>query len=634
MFQKTRDQFEFGPYLLDPVKHQLLRDGEPVPLTPKTFDLLLFLVENHGRMLSKQELLKTVWPDSFVDESNLTQQVSMIRRALRETAGEARYVTTVPARGYRFSAEVKRHASAAEEAPLPVEDASANDPEPVGSTTSPRRRWMLLGAAVVVLGGLGIYLVPAVVRSAKRAGSAAPKSLAILPFQNLKDDGENDFLGFSLADAVITKLGPVQSLAVRPSSAVEKYRGKTIDLRAAAADLHVDALLTGNFVHDGEDLRITCQLTNVRTESILWRSSIDVKYSKLLEVHDNVAREIVKGLRVSLTPSEAASLGPDRQVEPIAYEYFLRGVDLYSRSEFPTAMEMLRKSVEIDPTYALTWAHLGRALTANASFELGGREQYEEARRAYEKALAIDPARIETRVFMANLLTDTGKVEQSVPLLREALKTNANHAEVHWELGYAYRFSGMLQQSILECERARSLDPGVKLHSSALNAYLYLGQYDKFLESLPADSDSPLIVFYRGFGEYHRHRYRQAADYFDDAFQSRPTMLQAKTGKAFSAGIHQQPAKGLEMLREIEQQIAQRGVGDPEAAYKIAQGYAALGDVASALRALRSSIENGFFPSPYFTTDPLLQPLRGNSEFTRLLEMARQRHEAFRRKFF
>ena len=112
MSPRPEDLFEFGPFVLDPAKQQLFRDGEAVPLTPKTFDLLRVLVENHDRTLSKEELIKAVWPDSFVDQSNLTQQIAMIRRALGETAGESRFVTTVPARGYRFTAEVTRRAIA------------------------------------------------------------------------------------------------------------------------------------------------------------------------------------------------------------------------------------------------------------------------------------------------------------------------------------------------------------------------------------------------------------------------------------------------------------------------------------------------------------------------------------------
>jgi tetratricopeptide (TPR) repeat protein len=191
----------------------------------------------------------------------------------------------------------------------------------------------------------------------------------------------------------------------------------------------------------------------------------------------------------------------------------------------------------------------------------------------------------------------------------------------------------MLRESVAVCERARQLDPGVKLSSSAFNAYLYLGQYDKFLQSLPRDADSALILFYRAFAEYHKNNLEEAAKNFDGAFELRASLLHARIGKALSDGIRGQGRKGIVMLRETESKIAARGVGDPEATYKIAQAYAILGDKSSALRALRSSIEGGFFSYPYFVTDPLLEG-RGEDEFKRLLTAARERHEAFKRRFF
>ena len=605
--------YEFGPFVLDTAQNVLLREGNPVAVNRKTYDLLLVLLESGGRLLPKDELIKAVWPDSFVEESNLTQQISAVRKALGETAGQDRYIVTVPGRGYRFAAPVSR----------------PNLPEPTEvSTPIPHRRVVVAVAGAVLLAALGlIYFV-------SRGHSRSPRSLAILPFQSLKADAENDFLGFSLADAVITKLGAVSSLAVRPSSAVERYRHKTVDVRQTADELHVDTVLTGNYLRDGSDLRITSQLIDVKTQNLLWKGAFDLKYEKLLTVQDSVAAQIVKGLQLSLSPSEQESLKPEKPIDPQAYEYYLRGVDLYARNEFPTAIQMLRKSAEIDPGYPLMWANLGRALTANASFELGGRDQYREAQAAYEKALSLHPAPIEALVYMANLFTDTGQVERAVPLLREALTTNPNHAEAHWELGYAYRFAGMLKESVDECERARQLDPGVKLTSSALNAYLYLGQYDRFLSSLPAGSDSPLILFYRAFGEYHLKKFDEAARHFEAAFDQRPSMLQARIGRALSEGIGGRTANGIEMLRDTETKIAARGVGDPEAMYKIAQAYATLGERKAALGALRSSIDGGFFSYPYLVTDPLIQNLRDESELKPLLASASQRHDAFRRMFF
>jgi DNA-binding winged helix-turn-helix (wHTH) protein/TolB-like protein/Flp pilus assembly protein TadD len=619
MRQKSGYLYEFGPFVLDTAQHLLSRQGDPVPLTPKTYDMLLVLVENNGRMLTKDELMKALWPNSFVEESNLTQQISVIRRAL----GEPRYIVTIPGRGYRFGAEVKERAEAPEP---PAQEVAA---PPTGG------RWIFRVALGLLAVGL-IALGYSAYRRRSPAGrlTSAPRSLAILPFHSLNDDAKNDFLGFSLADAVITKLGYVSSLTVRPSSSIERYRHGRIDIRKAAAELQVDTLLTGNYLRDGDDLRITSQLVDVRTDNILWRGAFDLKYERLLTVQDTVVQQIIKGLALSLSPLEAESLKPEKQIDPLAYEYYLRGVDLYSRNESSMAIKMLQKSAEIDSGYALTWAHLGRAYTANASFELGGRDQYREARAAYEKALALQPAQMETHIYMANLFTDTGAVERAAPLLREALKTNPNHAEAHWEMGYVYRFAGMLKESVAECEQARRLDPGVKLTTSTLNAYLYLGEYDKFLESLPRSSDSALLLFYRGFGEYHKKNADQAAKDFDSAYELRPSLFQARVGKALGHAIRNQSPKGIEILRETENQIAERGVGDPEAIYKIAQAYAVLGDTVSALRVLRRSVDSGFFSYPYFETDPLLNKLRGAAEFTNILSRARQRHEAFKRAFF
>ena len=463
--------------------------------------------------------------------------------------------------------------------------------------------------------------------------SASPRSLAILPFRNLKQDPETDFLGFSLADAVITKLGYINALTVRPSSSVDKYRNQIIDAKKVAADLNVDTLLTGSFIKDGDDLRITTQLVDVKLDKMLWQDAIDLKYDKLLTVQDRVAQQIIKGLELNLSPAEAANLKPESAINSVAYEYYLRGVDLYSLNQFAEAIQMLEKSAAIEPNYALTWAHLGRAYTTNASLRFGGREDYAKAQAAYEKAIALNPSLVEPRVYMANLLTDTGRVEEAVPLLRSALQISPNNAEAHWELGYAYRFGGMLEESVEECEKARQNNPQVKINSSALNSYLYLGDYQKFMQSLPAN-DSVYILFYHGFGEYYLNNYAQAAKDFDRAFEMEPSLLPADVGKAFSYSIKHEDGHGLKLLHETEARIEEQGVTDAEGIYKVAQAYAVLGDKTSALHMLRHSIGGGFFCYPYFVRDPLLQNLRNEPEFLTLINQARQRHEEFKAKFF
>jgi DNA-binding winged helix-turn-helix (wHTH) protein/TolB-like protein/Flp pilus assembly protein TadD len=648
---EVNDLYQFCRFRFDPENHLLESEGSPISLTPKAFEILLVLVQNGTRLTTKEELMRKVWPDSFVEEANLTVNISALRRHLGETPTGQQYIETVPRKGYRFAVPVSQLSANNHGVGLPLVPA-ANPPQ---VTTLPRtdpsvgqlsissrahegRNWFR--STFVVLGLLAIVALSALGyrayrnKSGPRQLSPVPHRLAVLPFQNLQESANTDFLGFSLADAIITKLGYVSELTVRPSYAIQKYRSQTIDIPKVAADLKIDTLLTGTFLREGDDLRIACQLIDVKTENLLWKGAFDLKYDKLLTVQDQVAQQIIRGLELTLSPSESGRLKTDETVNPLAYEYYLRGVDLYSKGDFPMAIKMLEKSTQLAPQFALAWAHLGRSYTANASFQFGGAAHYQKAEAAFARVLSLQPDEIDGRIYLANMYTDTGRVEKAVPLLREALKTNPNHAEIHWELGYAYRFAGMLSESVSECERARQLDPVVKLNSSTLNGYLYLGRYDQFLQSLPKTEDAALIVFYRGLGEYYKKNYEQAKANFDRAYELDRSLFQAEVGRALSLEIQQQNSQAIGTLHTLEAKINEHGVVDPEAMYKIAQAYASIGDKSSALRMLRHSIEDGFFPYPYLATDPLLDSLRGEAEFSKLMDAAHQRHEEFKTRFF
>ena len=624
---------------------ELRREGSKVRLQEQPFALLTVLLESAGEVVAREELRKRLWAeDTFVDfDHRLAVAVSKLRDALQDSAEKPKFVETVGRRGYRFMGQLESTDSRCVDsktrmdenplpAPQPAEQGRLPKLTPVGPTRSRTRELILLFSAVFVV-LLSMLALPKFVhmRSAK-GPSLTPRSLAILPLQNHGQDSNGDFLGFSIADVLITKLAYVHSRRGRPSAAIEKYRGTAIDLQEIAADLKVDTLLTGSFVRDGDNLRITYQLVDAKAEKILGQGVIDLKYDNLLTVQDKVTSQLISELQLSLSPSEAERLKPENPVNPLAYEYFLQGLDFHGQHKFPLAIKMLEKSTEIDPNYAPAWAYLGASYNSDAAFEFGGREQYRRAEAAYERALALRPNLLDAQMFLANLLVDTGKVEQAVPLLRDALRTNGNSAAAHWELGYAYRFAGMLNESVAECERARELGPLVKTNGSVLNTYLYRGQYQKFLESLPVD-DSAFTLFYRGFGEFHEKKFDQASKDFDRAYDLDST-LYTGIGKALSDSIHQHGADGLELLSGLERKIRERGVGDPEASYKIAQAYAVLGDKISAMRVLRTSVETGFFNYPYLSKDPLLNDLRAESEFAQILNLARQRHEAFKSSFF
>src|SRR5882724_152534 len=364
--------YEFGPYRLDPAERVLLRNGEPVMLSPKVFDTLLVFVKRTGQVLDKPELMREIWPETYVDEANLAVNISTLRKVLGDRPDGGNYIETVPRRGYRFVIGVKeKSANDAVVIPFPAaqEEQISTDEQkvPVPNQTDLDKRlksvsltpleWLKVNR--ITAGVLGLILLTVVIAIGYRLWPTRPSSthrLAILPFRNLKPEKETDFLGYSLADAVITKLGYVSSIIVRPSPYVEKYRNQQIDPKQVARDLNVDMLLTGTYIKDEGSLRITVQLIDVGREEILWRESLDTKYDKLFTVQDNVAQRIIDGLKLKVSPAESERFKRDIPQNSVGYEYFLQGVDQYSSNQFKPAIELLQKAVEIDPNYALGWA--------------------------------------------------------------------------------------------------------------------------------------------------------------------------------------------------------------------------------------------------------------------------------------
>ncbi len=682
MSKPGRNFYEFGPFRLDPAERQLLRDGQPVPLTPKAFDALLIFVEHSNHLLTKNELISKIWPDSFVEESNLAQNVSTLRKALGERPNGGQYIETVPKQGYRFIADVKQQSEektgvmtyplfSVEQIPentylnldtgrlssligpneetvgLTNQDQIEPLPQPLRTSvpdtqplqTSPLitrqtkrlgRKILIPAAAVAVIAAIGSYFL--LFHTSSLFWNGKPR-LAVLPFRNLQPDASTDFLSFPLADAVITKLNYVSSVTVRPSAYVYKYRNQEIDPRRIAKELNVDTLLTGTFLKEGDDLRINLQLIDLKKNQALWSGLLNLKYEKLASVQDRVTQEVIRHLSVNLTPDESERIQRGAPQNAAAYEYHLRGVDLYWIDDLRTAGKMLEKSVELDPKHALSWAYLGTIYESLASLYFGGRDYYNKAQQAYDMALKLDPTQIEARNFMGVFLTNTGRVEEAVPLLRTVLQTNPNLAQAHWDLAYAYRFGGMVRESIAEGERARQIDNEIRSNNAIFNSYLYSGQYDKFLNSLPSGEDSAFITFYRGLGHYYLNQRQQAQSHFDRAYEMNPSLMPVQAGKALSYAIDNRISQGLEILRRTEKMIVESGVTDPEGIYKVAQAYAVLGDAQSALRLLRRSIEGGFFCYSYFINDPLIGNLRGQGEFETLMEMARRRHGGFSQRF-
>jgi DNA-binding winged helix-turn-helix (wHTH) protein/TolB-like protein len=298
----------FADFEVDLRAGELRREGSRVRLQEQPFLLLAVLLESAGEVVTREELRKRLWSaDTFVDfDHRLAVAVSKLRDALRDSAENPKFVETVGRRGYRFLGQLEFTDTLSADSGGRTSDTPLSSHQPAEQAELPKlarpqprrsRSNRLIFLCTVGL-GFGILLaVTAVttlvhIRSGKKQ-SLTPRSLAILPLQNRGEDSRSDFLGLSLADVLITKLAYVSSLSVRPSAAIEKYRGTAIDLQKVAADLEVDTLLTGSFIRDGNNLRITYQLVDAKTEKILGQGVIDLKYDNLLAVQDKVTSQLI-----------------------------------------------------------------------------------------------------------------------------------------------------------------------------------------------------------------------------------------------------------------------------------------------------------------------------------------------------
>jgi DNA-binding winged helix-turn-helix (wHTH) protein/TolB-like protein/Tfp pilus assembly protein PilF len=629
--------FYLGDWLVQPSLDRISRNGETVHVRAKVMDLLVFLAQHQGEVISKDRLLQGVWGTDALSESSLSRSMAELRHALEDDADQPSLIETIPKRGYRVIGPVIPMTEFVIGPSNARSSEAAEGQSAVRAQSGPHRWLFVSGAAALLILAIVVGARGPFARFRHTEGSPPglrERPIAVLPFINLRPDADTDFLSFSLADAIIARLGTIRALDVRAASTVYKYRSQTPTPRQAADELNVRLIMTGSYLKDGSLLRVTPQMIDVATNETLYQEPFEIPYERLTTVQDHVATQVISALHMSLSLQERATWNSDMPRDPLAYEFFLRGRDLYEASRHAHGIEYFEKSVAIDPRFARAWAFLGSAYALNASLRLGGRELYDQARTAYEKAIALNPANPRPRAQRAELLIETSRVEEAVQVLRDLLREHPRDPHTLWGLAYAYRYAGMLEQSVAESERAGAVDPRLLTGGNIFLTYLYQGDYEKFLHSFTVDERSAYQIFYAGFARYHLKDYEAATRDFDRAYALDPSLLQARVGKALSHVVKGQPDAAMQLLRATEREIEAREVGDAEGVYKLAQAYAALDDKTAALRILRQSIEGGFFCYPYLRDDPLLANIREEQEYAALLDQARLRHESFKRRFF
>lgn len=474
-------------------------------------------------------------------------------------------------------------------------------------------------------------------RSASATATVADSSLlsgalAVLPLTNTRPDPESDYLGFAISNQIIGDLMYLQNLNIRSSAEVRKYISKAIDLDSLGKELRVDFVLLGNYLKEQNQIRVNVELLNLKTRELLWRSDdIEVEFSNTFSLQDIVAKKVIDDLNIKFNPREMEFLSRDVPQSPLAFEYYLKSTSYPLNSEGDRlSVAMLRKSIEIDSSYAPAYAELGFRSQRLLLFEMMDPESREQVEKYYLKALELNPDQLMALGYLVVFYTETARTEQAIELARHMLEINPNNASALFSLGYLYRYIGMTGESVRFMERAVALDPENPNFARIGVTYLCQGRYEDALQAFRRGKDTSYSLIWQAISLFRMGRYQEALSYFDQLIREESEPYMRLNSIAYKSIINGETQVGIDALLQLEQ----ANTPDSEGWYYLAVMYSGLGETEGALRCLRESVERGYYNYPFIQSDPLLEPVRDKPEFQEVLEEARSRHLYFRDKFF
>jgi serine/threonine protein kinase len=457
------------------------------------------------------------------------------------------------------------------------------------------------------------------------------KSLAVLPFLNIGNDAETDYLGFSLANQIIGDLTYLKNITVRPSTSIEKYKDQSVIPIEAANELRVNFLLTGRYSLAANKIRSDIELIDVATTELIWREPIEVNFENAFQLQDIVSEKVINGLKIQFSQEERNRMRSNDPQNPDAYEFYLKSLN-YSSSQKDNkeAIKMLKRSIELDSSYAPAFYELGYRKKRLAQDVFGGLYIFKESQACIEKALALNPDYLDPLNVLAMNYADMGNFEKAFELSRKALNINPNHGDTHYRLCYIYRYGGMLTESENEALIALKLDPTNWQFRSIGHLYLYLGNYQKAYDTYELDKGTPWTLTKQSGALIRQKKYMKALECINKVLEQESSgqrTLEVLARKAFLEGE-------IELGIKYTQQWEQEGTWDAEIWYFIAANYGLLGHSKGCVRVLRKAVKGGFCCYPFFLIDPFLDPVRDDPEFQEVLALAKEKHEAFKQKYF
>ncbi len=480
----ARTVYSFGPFRFDAGDRVLRRDGVELPLTLKAAETLLVLLESAGHVVEKDDLLSRVWPDTFVEESTLAQNILTLRKTLGKQSSGEDYIRTVPKRGYRFEAAAE---SAGEEA-----NAAPATP-PVGQATTNAKwgRRVLAGVgAFAILAGAAFFALRHRERPQPKPAEARVR-LAVLPFTNLGGNPAQEYFSDGLTEELITQLGSLNpdrlSVIARTSAMI--YRNTSKDAHEIGRELSVDFLLGGSVRREGSRIRVSTQLTRVSDQSNLWAANYDRELRNILVLESDVARSVASQIALRLSPEATARLEEPRSLDPQAYENYLKARHFWSRRTPETlekAIDLLQQAIARDPGYARAHAALADCFVIRFIYsQASGADALRQARAEAQRALELDPSLGEAHATLAYSYLYDWDFQKAEAEFQNSIRLTPRYATAHQWYGEFLRFVNRQQEAIAESNRALEIDPlSPIINVEAAMPYYYLGEYDRAIAQL------------------------------------------------------------------------------------------------------------------------------------------------------
>ncbi|MEO7649358.1 MAG: winged helix-turn-helix domain-containing protein, partial [Bryobacteraceae bacterium] len=572
--------YEFGSFRIDSAERLLFRGEELIPLTPKAIDTLLALLSQPGRVLEKDDLIKMVWRDSFVEEGGLARNISSLRKVFSDAGGDVQFIETIPKRGYRFVAPVKETQSVVEG---PVERPQVLDlpppPQPVPKT---RFAW-IAGAVLLVL-----TLTAAAFYFTGRLASSAPRfnSIVVLPLNHPSNDPGQEFFADGMTEELINSLAKIEALRVISRTSAMTYKGARKPLPQIARELNVDTVVEGSVTQSGGRVRITVQLFEARTERQLWAQSYEQGLRDVLTLQSELATAIAREIRVKLTPGEKQRLASVRTVDPeayLAYSYGRFHWNSRTPEGFQKGIEQFQRAIAKDPSYAPAYAGLADVFALLGSIGIDAlppREVMPKAKAAALQAVKLDETLAEGHTSLGYALLsydwDLAGAERE---FKRAIELNPGYATAHHWYAHYFLAKARLLEAMTEMKRAQALDPFSPSINMGVGWCLYharrydeaIAQYRATLEMMPAFS---LAHGTLGMAYAQKGLHAKAIAEFEKASELAGSTSFATFGLVYTKGLAGMHAEVRKALAALEKASSQRYV---PAVYRAAI-YAAIGD--------------------------------------------------------